>query len=229
LHTKRSTDVLFLDSRPDVAASASIVAGYLQEQGIEPGDGLATAMLYALRAETRAFQTHHSELDRSVIRWLTERADPAMLAEIESAPLSREYFIDLVLALQSTTVFGDAALCLLPRAEGEEVVGELADLLVRCRSISRVLSGAVVGGDLVVSVRTERSGDSAARLAQTVLEGLGSAGGHAHRAGGKVPGVNGASGKLKSELRQRWLAACGVTESSGTPLVSRDEILRNLG
>jgi nanoRNase/pAp phosphatase (c-di-AMP/oligoRNAs hydrolase) len=231
LRSKVAAGVPFLDSRPDVAASASIAASYLREQGIEPGEKLATAMLYALRAETRAFETHHSDLDRSVLRWLTERADPSMLAEIESAPLSREYFGELALALQSTTVFGDTAFCLLPRAEGAEIVGELADLLVRCRSIRRVLSGAVVEGDLVVSVRTERSRDSASRLVQTLLKGLGSGGGHAHRAGGKIAGLNGVPirGTLKDELRQRWLEACGIAEASGTPLVSRTEILENLG
>ena len=226
LDGERSSDTPFLDLRAGVAASASIAAEYLREQDIEPEDKLATAMLYAIRSETHGCETHHSDLDRAMIPWLTERADPAMLAEIESAPLSRDYFGDLALALQSTMVFGDAALCLLPRAEGAEIVGELADLLVRCRSIHRVLSGALVKGDLLVSVRTERTGDIAASLVQTVLDGLGSGGGHVHRAGGKVAGVG--SGpirdELKHEIQRRWLAACGVAESSGELLVSRTEI-----
>jgi hypothetical protein len=169
-------------------------------------------------------------LDRAVILWLTERADPALVAEIKGAPLSRDYFGELALALQSTVVYGDAALCLLPQAEGAEIVGELADLLVRCRGIHRVLSGALVNGDLVVSVRTERSDDIAARLVQTVLDGLGSGGGHVHRAGGKVPCVGSASihDEVKREIRDRWLATCGVTESPGKPLISRMEILTNL-
>jgi hypothetical protein len=180
-------------------------------------------MLYAIRTETRGCETHHTDLDRKVVLWLTERADPALLAEIESAPLSRDYFDDLATALQSTVVFGDAALCLLPRAEGAEIVGEMADLLVRCRSVHRVLSGALVNGDLVISVRTERPGDVAASLVQTLLDGLGSGGGHVHRAGGKVAGVVGGTtcDDLKHEIRRRWLTACGVTESTGEPLVSR--------
>jgi nanoRNase/pAp phosphatase (c-di-AMP/oligoRNAs hydrolase) len=223
INGRRSADTPFLDLRPDVAASVSIAADYLREQGIEPGDKLATAMLYAIRTETHGCETYHSGLDREILLWLTERADPALLAEIESAPLSPDYFGDLVLALQSTVVFGDAALCLLPQAEGAEIVGELADLLVRCRNIHRVLSGALVKGDLVVSVRTERTGDIAATLVQTVLEGLGSGGGHVHRAGGKVPGVGSGPmrAELKQEIRRRWLAACGVAESGGVPLVSR--------
>ena len=227
---RRLSDTPFLDLRPDVAASASIAAHYLREQDIEPDVKLATAMLYAIHTETHGCETHHSDLDRAVILWLTERADPALLAEIKSAPLSRVYFGDLALALESTVVYGDAALCLLPQAEGAEIVGELADLLVRCRGIHRVLSGALVNGDLVVSVRTERSDDIAARLVQIVLDGLGNGGGHVHRAGGKVPGVGSASihDEVKREIRRRWLATCGVTESPGEPLISRTEILTNL-
>jgi nanoRNase/pAp phosphatase (c-di-AMP/oligoRNAs hydrolase) len=223
-------EVPFIDLRPEVAASASIAAQYLGEQEVEPGHKLATAMLYAIRTETRGFETHYTDLDRSVVLWLTERADPALLAEIESAPLSRAYFSDLVFALESTLVFGDTAFCLLPKAEGAEIVGELADLLIRGRGICRVLSGAVVDGDLLVSVRTERERDSAAQLVQTVLEGLGTGGGHTHRAGGKVPHVGGASmsDQLKNELRRRWLAACGLEARGGAPLIAQREIVDTL-
>jgi nanoRNase/pAp phosphatase (c-di-AMP/oligoRNAs hydrolase) len=222
----RPAGIPFLDVRPDVAASVSIVADYLREQAVEPGQKLATSMLYAIRTETRGFETHHSDLDRSIVRWLTEWADPALLAEIECAPLSHEYYGDLALALEHTRVFGNTAFCILPRAEGAEIVGEVADLLVRCRNIQRVLSGALVGDDMVVSVRTERSDDNAARLAQTVLKGLGSGGGHAHRAGGKIWGVaSDLTGReIRRQLRQRWLAACGVARTEGVPLVPRKEV-----
>lgn len=224
-------NVAFVDVRPDVAASTTIAASYLQEQGIEPGEKLATAMLYAIRTETRSFETHYTELDRSVLLWLTERADPALLAAIESAPLSREYFSDLALAIQSTRVFGNTALCLLPRAEGAEIVGELADLLVRCRGIHRVLSGALVDGDFLVSVRTEHEGDSATLLVQKVLAGLGTGGGHTHRAGGEVSSVPDGEverAALKENLRNRWLDVCGLPATNGEPLISRREIIENL-
>ncbi|MFC1597221.1 hypothetical protein ACFL5Q_04680 [Planctomycetota bacterium] len=58
--------------------------------------------------------------------WLTERAEPTLLAEIESAPLGAEYYGDLVLAIQNTFDYGQTALCLLTRAAGAEIVGEVA-------------------------------------------------------------------------------------------------------
>jgi hypothetical protein len=192
---------------------------------------LATAIIYAIRSETRGSESRHSDLDRSVIMWLTELADAATLAEIENAPLERDYFGDLVLAMQRTFVYDDAALCFLPRASCAEIVGEVADLLIRDKGIRRILCAAIVAGDLLLSARTERHGDNAARLLQTTLDGLGGCGGHAHRAGGSIVGV-GQKAKitenLHDDLRSRWLAACGVDRRRGTRLVARREIVENL-
>ena len=224
-------EVAFFDVRPNVAASASIAASYLREQQIEPGAKLATALVYAIRTETVACEFHFSKLDRSILPWLTERSEPPLLAEIESAPLSRVYFGDLVLALQNTFLYDDVALCILPRAEGVEIVGEVADLLIRCNGISRVLCTAASGDDLVISVRTQRDTDHAARLLQQTLAGLGGGGGHEHRAGGKVPGVarlGRVTEELENEIRDRWLGACQTDRQRGTRLVARREIVDNL-
>ena len=228
---RRRRRLPFRDVRPRVAAAASIAASYLREQGLTPSPELATAVLYAIRTETRGCETYHSRLDRSVLRWSTERADPSWLAEIEDAPLRLEYFGDLVLALQSTFLYDDTALCLLPRALGPEIVGEVADLLIRCEAIRRVLCGAVVHNDLLLSVRTQRDGEDAAELVRATLEGIGQGGGHGHRAGGKIPGAGRRetlADVYRDELRSRWLAACGANPDHRLHLVARREIVENL-
>lgn len=221
----------YQDIRPGVAASATIAASYLREQRLVPSAELATALLYGVRTETSGAETHHTRLDRSVVRWLSERADPTRLAEIVNAPLSQAYFGDLVLALQSTLNYEGTALCLLPRASGPEIVGEVADLLIRCESIRRVLCGAVVHGDLVLSARTARGDEDATALLKATLEGIGQGGGHPHRAGGKIS-CKGETDKLEAlirgGLRTRWLAACGVSNADGQPLIPRHEIVKHL-
>ncbi len=219
----------FCDVRPRVAASASIATSYLREQKLEPGTRLATALLFAIRTETRGSETHYSRLDRSVIPWLSERADPSRLAEIESAPLPLVYYSDLVLALQNSFLYDDTAFCMLPRASGPEIVGEVADLLIRCESIWRVLCGAVVCGDLLLSVRTDRDEEDAALLAQKTVAGIGRGGGHRRRAGGKVPDVGPKlTDDLQDQIRNRWLSACGVERQRGTRLIALREIVENL-
>jgi nanoRNase/pAp phosphatase (c-di-AMP/oligoRNAs hydrolase) len=221
----------FVDIRPDAAASATIVASYLREQGIELGPKLATAMLYAVRSETCGHETHFSQLDRSVLPWLTKHGEPALLAEIENAPLTRDYFADLLLALQSTFLYDDVAICFLPRAAGAEIVGEVADMLIRCDEIRRVLCATILGDDLLISARTHPGHGNATELLLTTLQGLGGAGGHAHRAGGKISGVGHAAKvteALHDDLRCRWLAACGVERKRGTRLIAKREIVENL-
>jgi hypothetical protein len=122
-------------------------------------------------------------------------------------------------------------MCLLPRAACAEIVGEVADLLIRCSAIRHVLCGAIVGDDLVLSARTEQDGPHATVLLQKTLEGLGGGGGHACRAGGKIAGVGHGEKTayaLQQELLTRWLAACGATGQSPRPLVPRWEIMANL-
>lgn len=231
-HTKGRArkHIRYTDIRPDVAAAATISAAYLREQRVDPGSKLATAMLYAIRTETCGQETHHSALDREILPWLAELGDPALLAEIENAPLPPDYFGDLLFAIQNTFLYDDAALCFLPRAAGVEIVGEVADMLIRCRLIGRVMCAAIVGEDLFVSGRTKPGRESACALLVKTLQGLGGAGGHDHRAGGKIPRVSRGklSHSLHDELRNRWLMACGVQRKRGTRLVAKWEIVENL-
>jgi nanoRNase/pAp phosphatase (c-di-AMP/oligoRNAs hydrolase) len=222
---------LFSDVRPAVAAAVTIVASYLREQQVEPGGNLATAMVYAIRTETKGSQTRHSELDKSILTWLTERADPTLVAQIENAPLGRSYFGDLSLAMNTTFVYDNVAFCLLPRASCAEIVGEVADLLIRDDAVGRVLCGAAIGRDILFSARTDYGCGDAGQLLRTTLAGLGSGGGHEHRAGGKAAGAapkGRITDDMHDELRRRWLAACGVRRERGTRLVPKGQIVEGL-
>jgi hypothetical protein len=158
-------------------------------------------------------------------------ADYSKLADIEDAPLSREYYSDLLLAMKNTFVYDDAALCFLPRAASPEIVGEVADLLIRCRDINRVMCAAALGGDVLFSVRTTEAGGDATELMRKAINGVGYGGGHRRRAGGKLlaaPRTDRITEELQAELRTRWLRACGIDSQRGTRLVTRREILEDL-
>ncbi len=235
----------FQDIRPNVAASATIASSYLREQNVAPSRELATALLYALRSETRGYQTHFSRADRAALNWLTPQADPSVLAQIEDAPLARSYYSDLTLALQNTFLYGHVAFCLLPRATGAEIVGEVADLLIRCEDISRVLCGAQIDGNIAISVRTDSSGGDAAVLTRETLRDIGRGGGHRNRAGGIIaghhqddhiplpPDLRGDAqdthpATVRTILLKRWLRVCGSDDTQPQRLVPRHEIICNL-
>jgi nanoRNase/pAp phosphatase (c-di-AMP/oligoRNAs hydrolase) len=222
--------VRFRDIRPNLAATATIVTLYLREQNVPPTPLVATALLYGIRTDAVGLP-RMSVVDQRAAVWLMRFADFSKLGEIENAPLSREYFSDLLLAMKNTFVYDDAALCFLPRAAGPEIVGEVADLLIRCRDVNRLMCAAVLGGDVLFSVRTTAAGGDATELMRKAIEGVGYGGGHRRRAGGKLI-VAARSGRisedLQTELRPRWLKACGIDSQRGTRLVTRREILEDL-
>jgi nanoRNase/pAp phosphatase (c-di-AMP/oligoRNAs hydrolase) len=214
--------VPYLDIRPNVIAAGTIATQYLCEQRIEPSADLATALIYAIQTDARSPAISPSRADKSAVSWLVQRADLQKLAEITNAPLEPSYFMDLALAIEHTTCYGDAALCFLPTAHGPEVVGEFADLLIRCRTIERIMCAAMFDGDLLISVRTTRQGGDACALVRKALLGIGAGGGHQHRAGGKIPAPLDrfkTPADLQAELCRRWLTACGVLQESGVRLV----------
>lgn len=212
----------FNDVRVGVAAAATIGASYLMEQKIKPSTELATAVWYALRTETCAYENEYTALDRDVLVWATTYGSPALLAQIENAPLSVHYFSEIHSAIEQSRVSGDTAICLLPEVQAVEVVGEVADLLVRCQGVDRVLCATLKNGDLFLSVRTSSDGGNATELLLDVLDEIGSAGGHLHRAGGKIADVRQQAGftpDWRSELKRRWLESTDCQHAPETALL----------
>jgi nanoRNase/pAp phosphatase (c-di-AMP/oligoRNAs hydrolase) len=219
------------DVRSNLGASATIATLYLYEQNIEPNARLATALVYALQTDTHSAEATIADNDKWAYSWLISKADLQQLRDIENAPLERDWYADLFLAMENTFVYEDAAICFLPQADSPEIVGEVADLLIRCEEVNKVLCGAAIEKAVLVSIRTTSKGGDASNLLQKTLGEMGHGGGHRHRAGGKVYTArkNGrVSNDLQTELRNRWLNACNVNEQRGMRLVPRKEILHNL-
>lgn len=212
-----------VDIQTEVAATSTIVTSYLMGLESEPSDALATALLYGIRSESQGCQPTYTDLDRRALEWLVSRANLGLLADIENAPLTKEYFSDFVQALQSCKIFGDSAFCMLPRAECAETIGEVADLLIRHQDLKRVLCAAVYKNRVVLSARTAIGGGNAAALLSATVNGVGRAAGHKYRASGTLAKQTLESAidhSWQSELQGRWLAACQINDDSSFPLLT---------
>jgi len=221
----------FKDIRPNVAAAATIASTYLQEQGLTPGPALATALIYAIRTETKGSDNPFSALDVKILSWLNPFADHNQLNEIENAPLPRDYFSDLLLALESTFIYDNVALCFLPYASGPETIGEVADLLIRCENINSLLCVGFIAPHVLVSCRTAEGAEDATDVLTRTLQGIGYCGGHEQRAGGKLivdESRTKMTEEMQSDLRSRWLGATGKSDRRGSRLVAKKDILDHL-
>lgn len=218
--------IQFRDTRPRITASATIAAMYLREQGLDPSPEMATALLYAIRTEMQGARSALSAPDHTALRWLSGYAEYDVLSDIENAPLPRHYYEELLLALDHVLVYADSAVCFLPRITGPEILGEVADLLIRGDGLNYVLCGGKHGDEFLLSARSKRRGKDVVSLLRHVLYNLGHCGGHRHRAGGKVEAaVTGRNIEAtERKLRTRWLDACSITRRRGQRLVGRREM-----
>ncbi len=175
------------DGRPDAESTAAIVLQYLNAVDIEPGEALSTAILYALKTDTRDLSRDADAGDLAAHAYVFPRADQRALGAIVHPRLDPLYFQQLHDAMEVARVHGSTVEVCLGEMSYPDLVAEAADLFVRRRGTDWCLAGGVFDGWLRFSLRTELAEGSAGKVARRLVASRnGSAGGHGMSAGGRI-------------------------------------------
>jgi nanoRNase/pAp phosphatase (c-di-AMP/oligoRNAs hydrolase) len=183
---KATQKVDFVDVRPHYGSSATMLTEYLIEAGLTIHKKMATALYFGIKADTQNLGRDATEADYRAAITLYPNVQLRKLSQIEHPELSNEYFEDLDKAIHRAKIHGDVILCDLGLLANTDMIGFVSDLLVR---ISGVRWSFVRGRDdsqLIFSLRTKRMRQNAGWVAQQLVNGLGSAGGHGMVAGGQI-------------------------------------------
>ena len=216
----------FVDVRPDIGATSSIVAGYLMHAGVTPSAQAATALHYGIRTDTADLSRNVSELDVQVVEFLSHNVDRQALAAITNPSLPVAYFRTLKDALSKVRLYDGLALCSLGRTTSAEMVAEVADLFLRMEGTKAVFCGGLIGQSYYVSVRTEVGGDAWALIKAGMDSEDGSCGGHGSVAGGSIT-IDCADSRtlrrLERRLERNVLKAMGVSGANAVQLGEDDD------
>jgi nanoRNase/pAp phosphatase (c-di-AMP/oligoRNAs hydrolase) len=216
----------FVDVRPEIGATSSIVASYLMHAGVTPSKQAATALAYGVRTDTADLSRNVSDLDVEVFEFLSHHMDRQALAAITNPRLPAAYFRTLKDALGKARLYDGLTLCSLGRTTSAEMVAEVADLLLRMEGVQAVFCGGLVGQSYYVSVRTEVGGD-AWSLIKAGMEGEeGSCGGHGSVAGGSITldcADSRTLRRLERRLERNVLKAMGVAGTNAVTLGEDDD------
>lgn len=211
--------VSFVDVRPDVGATSSLVFQYLEAAGVQADSDLATALFYGLQTDTLGLARGSSAEDEVVYIKLLGLLDRRKLVKVTQAGLPRTYFRAFSNGLNATRIFGKAILADLGKMHRPDMTAEMADLLIRLEGTQAVLCMGSHNDTLYLSLRTEL-GKDAGEMVQKVIVSPGKAGGHGTMAGGQVPLDNQDVNSLTKEIEHRFLVMMGEPEDGGQPLLS---------
>lgn len=221
-HPKRkTTQAAIVDVRPPYGATATILAEYLRESGIEPPRSLATGMVYAIRSETQDFGREAAGPDHAAYDSLLPRIDRRALARIQTARLPLVYFRNLHRALEGLAGVGSLVVSNLGAVDQPDIVPEIADLLLRMEGKTWSFCTGSQGDRVYASIRTSNPRADAGNLMRRIVGTLGKGGGHGTMAGGfvSIPKTATDGGRaIEKMLAQRFAKALGKNPERLAPI-----------
>lgn len=175
------------DVRPNVGSTSSIIYTYLLERRTPISKMLATALVYGIITDTMDLGRDATPLEYGAYVDLLPRCDLATLGRIRRPDLPRQHFCSLHQALEHALVYEDRLIsAALEEMPWPDFPAEIADLLMRTHGVEYSFCTGRCENYLRVSLRSRRGKADATALLLKVMNGMGTAGGHAHMAGGSI-------------------------------------------
>ncbi len=203
-----SKGVKWVDVRTRYGASATIAHEYFWAHNLKLNTLESTALFYAIKSETQDLGREASTPDRRLYFTLAPQVDNELLYEITNAKLDRGYFQMLDRALGNARTHNDVLITELDEIRIPDHVAEVADMLLRLRSIRWTLVMGYYRQSIFLSLRTTRRDMDAGAIMESLVENIGTGGGHEMMAGGRIDQVPAEKkAELNAEIAERLLKA----------------------
>ena len=177
----------FTDIRSGYGSTSTIMSEYLEAAGISPEPSIATALLYGIRSDTQDLGRDTTAADIMALTKLYPQANKRILSQIQRGSVQRDYFRMLSVAFANARVYSNAVITCLYRIDNPDMIGEVADLLIRDEQTEWCLCYGFYEDKMLLSVRTEIESPSAEKIIKHIVARRGTGGGHNSYAGGQIP------------------------------------------
>ncbi|MEW5976544.1 MAG: DHHA1 domain-containing protein [Acidobacteriota bacterium] len=208
--------------RPRYNVTASIITEFLIASNLNMNSNLATALFYAIKSETEGLGREVGKIEARLRHYLYPFVDQKLLANIENARVSREYFQVIHAALEHCRIYDDVVVATLENVMNPDIVAEVADLLMRLEKVKYSFCFGTFNGDVLISARTYDRSYDVGSLMRAAVGDLGAAGGHEMMAGAKIAckaDSPAAKRRFVAELIQRVLKRVGNEQAHGEKLI----------
>lgn len=180
-------DADFIDVRPGMGATASILTQYLQELDIPVETSVATALLYGIRADTQDFKRNTTPQDLNYAAFLMPLTDKELLDRITSPSYSQETVDIMGSAVQNRKIRSGYLFSNVGYVRNCDAVPQAADLLIKLEGVSTAIVYGITDNDIIISARNKDIRLHIGNVMHEAFEEVGEAGGHATMGAAKIP------------------------------------------
>ena len=193
----------YADIATGYGAVATRMTEYLYNLKIRPGMLLATALLYAIKADTQSFARPFADVDIRAFQYLSRFANQPLLRKIYRSEFRPEWLSQIPRALERMRRIGRGVYCYLGEMRDADVLVVLADFFLRIQGVGSVLVCGQVGDTAICVFRGDGLRRDMGRAAARLFGDLGSAGGHKSMARAEFPASVAGGEGLESFLWNR--------------------------
>ena len=182
-----ATQNTFIDIRPSVGATASILTQYLQELDVPVDKRVATALLYGIRTDTREFKHNVTPQDLNYAGFLLPLTDADLLDKIMSPSMSQETLDVIGTAITKRKIQSGYLFANVGYVMNRDALPQAADILITLEGVNTALVYGITDNTIVISARNR---DIRLHIGNALSEAfgeIGDAGGHPNMAAAQLP------------------------------------------
>ncbi len=176
----------FVDIRPKIGATCTMMYQYLRGLNIRPGKLLATAMLYGIRTDTAAFERSGGEADFRAYQWLSKYSDANILRRILRSEYLKDWLPLFSHAFRSLRTCKRGAHAHVGNVHSPDLLVAIADFFTRVHGLRWVAVSGTYEDTLVIIFRGDGT-TNVGFMASQHFGNDGSAGGHKVMARAEIP------------------------------------------
>ncbi|ABR56481.1 TrkA-N domain protein [Methanococcus aeolicus Nankai-3] len=220
-HNNGDLTANYMDIRPDIGATATILTEYLSHLNIVPKQKLATALYYAICTDTNYFKRKTSKKDFDAAGYLQDLMDPKTLDLIENPDMDTESMEALARAITNRNIIkNNIALSYVGHIKNRDALPKAADFLLKMEGITTTYVFGISENKIHISARTKDLRIDIGEIMRTAFGG----GGHQSSAATSIDlGIFESVSDKKSlknlveeAIKTRILEAMGIDETDST-------------
>ncbi|MCH7661854.1 MAG: bifunctional oligoribonuclease/PAP phosphatase NrnA, partial [Euryarchaeota archaeon] len=180
-------DISFVDIRPQMNSTSTILTKYVQEFDLSLEESVATALLYGIRAETLDFKRDTTPADLTAAAYLYPFANHDTLEQVESPSMSPETLDVLAEAITNREVQGSHLVSNAGFIRDREALEQAAQHLLNLEGITTTAVFAIADNTIYLAARSKDIRLNIGRVLYEAFEEIGETMGHSTQARVEIP------------------------------------------